>query len=83
MGILVPFSSTLFWCCIFRERMAPWRLRDATMAVAGPGLNADSFPIPSISRNGAPGRTAGVAGIAGRAPEWGRTTATAPPEGFD
>ena len=63
--------------------MAPWRLRDATMAVVGPELTAGSFPTPATCRKGAPGRTVGVAGIAGRAREWGRIIVTAPPEGID
>ena len=63
--------------------MAPWRLRNATMAVAGPGLTAGSSHTPATCPSGAPVRTAGVAGIAGRAHAWGRMIVTAPPEGID
>jgi hypothetical protein len=62
--------------------MAPWRLRNVTTVAAGPALNAGSFHIPAICRNGVPARSAGVAGIVGRALEWGQIIVTAPPEGL-
>jgi len=63
--------------------MAPWRLRDATMAVAGPELTVGSFPTPATCPSGVPGRIVGMAGIAGRALEWGRIIVMVPPEGID
>ena len=66
-----------------RGRIASWKHHDATMAGAGPGLTAGSFSIPPTYRSGVPARIAGVAGIAGRAHEWGRIIVTAAPEGID
>jgi len=63
--------------------MAPWRTRDVTMVVVGPGLIVGNFLTPAICQSGVPERNEGMAGIADRICGLGRITMTAPPEGID